>query len=156
MSVHLSPTHSSVDSPLVGLLCVSRHPSQPHLVATGCADGSLCFWDLRKGRGPHSIAKAHSSVGACAVHVVITSIAASTSVCVCVCVCSVGCSVPQLLSQQPVQLLGGWVTMALGHLTGYGSLLFPLAMALWCLRERQGRCYQLPSTQPQGSELTGH
>lgn len=41
--------------------CLDRHPQQPHLVAVGRADGSVCFWDLRSDRRALEVIQAHSS-----------------------------------------------------------------------------------------------
>ncbi|KAK7494805.1 hypothetical protein BaRGS_00013932 [Batillaria attramentaria] len=43
------------------LLCVDKHPGQPHVVATGGQDGSLTIWDLRQDRFPMTALEAHAS-----------------------------------------------------------------------------------------------
>ena len=47
----------------MGLHCLDRHPHQPHLVAFGCSDGSVGFWDLRQEGHHLQIIKAHNSIG---------------------------------------------------------------------------------------------
>ena len=43
---------------------VSRHPNQPHLVAAGCDNGAVRFWDLRNEKQPLlSITTAHEEDG---------------------------------------------------------------------------------------------
>lgn len=51
----------SVTGDLTPLQCVDKHPSQPHIVATGSDDGTLGIWDLRQGKIPVSLMEAHSS-----------------------------------------------------------------------------------------------
>jgi len=45
---------------LTPLQCVDKHPSQPHIVATGGDDGTLGIWDLRQDKMPVSLMEAHS------------------------------------------------------------------------------------------------
>ena len=45
----------------VGLQCVDNHPTQPHIVATGGQDGTLCIWDMRQDRFPVTLLDAHSA-----------------------------------------------------------------------------------------------
>ena len=47
----------------VSIQSMDRHPHQPHLVALGREDGSLCFWDLRQERQPVQLIEGHSSDG---------------------------------------------------------------------------------------------
>ena len=43
--------------------CVDRHPHQPHVVALGRGNGSLCFMDLRQHKHVLQMVQAHSSHG---------------------------------------------------------------------------------------------
>lgn len=45
---------------LTPLQCADKHPSQPHIVATGGDDGTLGIWDLRQDKMPVSLMEAHS------------------------------------------------------------------------------------------------
>ncbi len=45
----------------IGLQCVDNHPTQPHIVATGGHDGTLCVWDMRQDRFPVTLLDAHSA-----------------------------------------------------------------------------------------------
>lgn len=45
----------------VPLHCIARHPTQPHIVATGGQDGALSLWDLRLERYPVTLLSAHSA-----------------------------------------------------------------------------------------------
>ena len=45
----------------IGLQCVDNHPTQPHIVATGGQDGTLCIWDMRQDRFPVTLLDAHSA-----------------------------------------------------------------------------------------------
>ncbi|XP_074662693.1 nucleoporin Nup43-like [Tubulanus polymorphus] len=45
----------------VPLHCVDKHPTQPHVVATGAMDGGLCIWDMRQDKFPVTLMDAHSS-----------------------------------------------------------------------------------------------
>ena len=48
----------------MSLQSMDRHPHQPHLVALGRGDGSVCFMDLRQEKAPvPTIVQAHSSDG---------------------------------------------------------------------------------------------
>ena len=47
----------------MGLHCLDRHPHQPHLMAFGCSNGSVGFWDLRQEGHHLQIIKAHNSIG---------------------------------------------------------------------------------------------
>lgn len=44
---------------------LDRHPHQPHLVAIGRGDGSLCFMDMRQHKRGMQLVGAHSSHGQC-------------------------------------------------------------------------------------------
>jgi WD40 repeat protein len=56
-----APVHTSMLSggDQVGVTCLSTHPTQTHIVATGSSDGSIAFWDLRQERHPVTILKGH-------------------------------------------------------------------------------------------------
>ena len=45
----------------VPLLCIDKHPTQPHLIVTGGQDGVLGLWDMRQERYPVTLLEAHSS-----------------------------------------------------------------------------------------------
>jgi len=45
----------------VSINCLSKHPSQGHIVITGAENGLLAVWDLRQGRHPTTILSAHKS-----------------------------------------------------------------------------------------------
>ena len=45
------------------LLCVDRHPGQPHIVATGGDDGMLTIWDLRQEKFHMTPMEAHTGPG---------------------------------------------------------------------------------------------
>ncbi|XP_046848193.1 nucleoporin Nup43-like [Xenia sp. Carnegie-2017] len=45
----------------VPLLCVDKHPTQPHLIVTGGQDGVLGVWDMRQERYPVTLLEAHSA-----------------------------------------------------------------------------------------------
>ena len=47
----------------VPLHCVDRHPTQPHLVATGGQNGILNIWDMRKEQLPVTLFDVHQSHG---------------------------------------------------------------------------------------------
>lgn len=50
----LSSEHISIN-------CLSRHPAQPHVIATGSNDGMLAFWDLRGNHSyPVTVLSGHS------------------------------------------------------------------------------------------------
>ena len=52
--------HLAMD--LVGVTCLSQHPTQPHVVVGGASNGVLAFWDLRgTPTYPMSVVKAHSA-----------------------------------------------------------------------------------------------
>lgn len=53
-TVEVAGTSISMDS-------LDRHPHQPHLVAIGRGDGSLCFMDLRQYKHTLRVARAHSA-----------------------------------------------------------------------------------------------
>lgn len=40
---------------------MDRHPTQPHIVATGGQDGTLYLWDMRQEKYPITLLEAHSS-----------------------------------------------------------------------------------------------
>ena len=44
----------------VPLLCIDKHPTQPHLIVTGGQDGVLGLWDMRQERYPVTLLEAHS------------------------------------------------------------------------------------------------
>ncbi|XP_042912870.2 nucleoporin Nup43 [Parasteatoda tepidariorum] len=41
--------------------CLNTHPTQPHILATGYEDGSLCMWDMRHEKKPMSLMEAHTA-----------------------------------------------------------------------------------------------
>ena len=43
----------------VSLLCVDKHPTQPHLLAAGGQDGVLSIWDMRQELYPVTLLEAH-------------------------------------------------------------------------------------------------
>lgn len=43
------------------LHCIDRHPTQPHIVATGGQDGALSLWDMRQDRYPVTLLSARSA-----------------------------------------------------------------------------------------------
>lgn len=45
----------------VPLICVDRHPTQPHVIATGGVDGCLYIWDLREEKSAVSPMEGHGS-----------------------------------------------------------------------------------------------
>uniref|UniRef100_T1JAS8 POPDC1-3 domain-containing protein n=1 Tax=Strigamia maritima TaxID=126957 RepID=T1JAS8_STRMM len=45
----------------VGLNCLSQHPHQHQVVATGGEDGTLCIWDTRQEKYPVNVLSAHDS-----------------------------------------------------------------------------------------------
>jgi len=47
----------------VPLHCIDRHPTQPHIVATGGQDGALSLWDMRQEKYPVTLLTAHSADG---------------------------------------------------------------------------------------------
>lgn len=55
---HTCNHSSGVSQPLQ---CLDRCSNQPHLVAVGRGNGSVCFWDLRQDKQPVSILQGHSS-----------------------------------------------------------------------------------------------
>lgn len=44
----------------VSLLCVDKHPMQPHLLAAGGQDGVLSIWDMRQELYPVTLLEAHA------------------------------------------------------------------------------------------------
>ncbi|XP_054715744.1 nucleoporin Nup43-like [Uloborus diversus] len=44
-----------------GVSSMNIHPTQPHILAAGYEDGSLCMWDMRQDRKPTSLIEGHSS-----------------------------------------------------------------------------------------------
>nr|ACO15127.1 Nucleoporin Nup43 [Caligus clemensi] len=56
---HPSSTFFSSNTEQVGITCVSRHPTQSHVICTGSQDGMIAFWDFRKERYPVTILNAH-------------------------------------------------------------------------------------------------
>lgn len=56
------PTRTfSISGEQTPLQCVSRHPTQHHIVATGGHDGVLSVWDLRQEKFPVTLLEAHSA-----------------------------------------------------------------------------------------------
>lgn len=47
----------------VSLLCVDKHPTQPHLLAAGGQDGVLSIWDMRQELYPVTLLEAHAGEG---------------------------------------------------------------------------------------------
>ena len=47
----------------VSLLCVDKHPTQPHLLAAGGQDGVLSIWDMRQELYPVTLLEAHAAEG---------------------------------------------------------------------------------------------
>ncbi|KAK3747753.1 hypothetical protein QZH41_008783 [Actinostola sp. cb2023] len=45
----------------VPLLCIDKHPTQPHLLATGSQDGVLSIWDVRQEHYPVTLLEGHSA-----------------------------------------------------------------------------------------------
>lgn len=45
----------------VPIHCLDHHPTQPHVVATGGQDGTLCIWDMRQEKFPVTLLSAHST-----------------------------------------------------------------------------------------------
>ncbi|EDO33534.1 predicted protein [Nematostella vectensis] len=45
----------------VPLLCVDKHPTQPHLLAAGGQDGVLSIWDMRQEQYPVTLLEGHSA-----------------------------------------------------------------------------------------------
>ena len=45
----------------VSLLCVDKHPTQPHLLAAGGQDGVLSIWDMRQELYPVTLLEAHAA-----------------------------------------------------------------------------------------------
>lgn len=45
----------------VSLLCVDKHPMQPHLLAAGGQDGVLSIWDMRQELYPVTLLEAHAA-----------------------------------------------------------------------------------------------
>ncbi|XP_067049328.1 nucleoporin Nup43-like [Acropora muricata] len=45
----------------VSLLCVDKHPTQPHLLAAGGQDGVLSIWDMRQELYPVTLLEAHKA-----------------------------------------------------------------------------------------------
>ena len=45
----------------VSLLCVDKHPTQPHLLAAGAQDGVLSIWDMRQEMYPVTLLEAHTA-----------------------------------------------------------------------------------------------
>jgi len=43
------------------LYCVDKHPTQPHIVATGGREGTLCVWDMRQDKYPVTLLSAHNA-----------------------------------------------------------------------------------------------
>jgi len=40
---------------------MDRHPTQPHIVATGGLDGTLYLWDMRQEKYPITLLEAHAN-----------------------------------------------------------------------------------------------
>ena len=49
----------------VSLLCVDKHPTQPHLLAAGGQDGVLSIWDMRQELYPVTLLEAHAAESEC-------------------------------------------------------------------------------------------
>ncbi|XP_068698989.1 nucleoporin Nup43-like [Montipora foliosa] len=45
----------------VSLLCLDKHPTQPHLLAAGGQDGVLSIWDMRQELYPVTLLEAHNA-----------------------------------------------------------------------------------------------
>ena len=45
----------------VPLHCIDKHPTQPHIVATGGQNGMLSVWDMRQDKFPVTLLDAHSA-----------------------------------------------------------------------------------------------
>jgi len=45
----------------VAITCLSRHPSQGHIVISGGENGFLAVWDLRQGKHPTTLLSAHQA-----------------------------------------------------------------------------------------------
>merc|ERR1712088_902654 len=43
------------------LYSIDKQLTQPHIVATGSSEGSLCIWDMRQGSFPVTLLSAHAS-----------------------------------------------------------------------------------------------
>lgn len=57
---HETPQTLSLSGEHIALMCVDKHPSQQHIVATGTVEGTLCLWDLRQQQTPVTLLEAHS------------------------------------------------------------------------------------------------
>lgn len=51
----------SLQGDRVGVNAVAQHPTQPHLIAAGAADGLLAIWDLRQDNEPATLLQGHSA-----------------------------------------------------------------------------------------------
>ena len=47
------------------LHCLDKHPTQPHIVATGGQESTLCIWDMRQDKFPVTLLSAHSADSKC-------------------------------------------------------------------------------------------
>jgi nuclear pore complex protein Nup43 len=45
----------------IGVTALAQHPTQPHILASGGADGLLTIWDLRQDKAPATLLQGHSS-----------------------------------------------------------------------------------------------
>lgn len=57
---HETPQTLSLSGEHIALMCVDKHPSQQHIVATGAVEGTLCLWDLRQQQTPVTLLEGHS------------------------------------------------------------------------------------------------
>jgi len=49
-----------VSGDVVSVQCVTHHPTQPQVIATGQEDGMLCIWDMRHDKNPVTLLQAHN------------------------------------------------------------------------------------------------
>jgi len=56
-----SRTPSSTAAHSAGITCLSRHPTQAHILVSGGSDGVLAVWDLRKSSHPATLLTAHQA-----------------------------------------------------------------------------------------------
>lgn len=56
------PSYSlSVSGDHLGIMSLNIHPTQPHILASGHEDGTLCIWDLRQEHKPTTMLSGHSA-----------------------------------------------------------------------------------------------